>query len=320
MSERDVEVLDKLMQSPFTQSYFTNEHEQSVLHQIQTRKEGGKLNVVRGKRRFTPAIIVGIIILILAVTIPSLKKHVDHRVASQNEWQVRHEFWKDGKRIFGVYPGGGDVPAGKRNNYKIIIDKPFNRDEDFYSFRATHQNTELKFGGLSKFTSLGPYNESLTVVQMNFALPLSGKWKLELCNTSMISNKSECIGDVVMDVPEHPWVESPIFESGNFQMRGIENRVGFIGPNDVISGQGNKYMWHFWGSSNDLKGEFEVIAVRQGSNEMKSIFKSELPVNSGINGAQASLPSSLTLPEPGMWRLMVYINNVLFDSIVVKAN
>jgi hypothetical protein len=38
------------------------------------------------------------------------------------------------------------------------------------------------------------------------------------------------------------------------------------------------------------------------------------------NGTEATVPTSIGLPEPGLWRLNAYINHKLFGSIYVKVD
>ncbi|WP_239691248.1 DUF4871 domain-containing protein, partial [Geobacillus proteiniphilus] len=44
------------------------------------------------------------------------------------------------------------------------------------------------------------------------------------------------------------WEVSPVFQSGNYKMRGVPNKVGFI-DEPFIANKDSKYMWHFWGDS-----------------------------------------------------------------------
>ncbi|WAA12791.1 DUF4871 domain-containing protein [Fervidibacillus halotolerans] len=121
------------------------------------------------------------------------------------------------------------------------------------------------------------------------------------------------------------WEVSPIFQSGNFKMRGVPNKVGFI---DVpfIANKGNKYMWHFWGDSIP-EGELTIVAVKKGSNDIapalkrngKNVWTTGVPAGGPHNGADAHIPSSMTLREPGKWALLVHLGKTYWDYIVIDV-
>ncbi|MCM2674159.1 DUF4871 domain-containing protein [Alkalicoccobacillus plakortidis] len=120
---------------------------------------------------------------------------------------------------------------------------------------------------------------------------------------------------------ESEWNESEIFESGDFQMLGEENLIGFIYDDSEVTrfypNKEQKYMWHLWGD--DLNGAFNVIATKEGTDEEIEIFQSTS--SSGEhNGADASLPSTMSLPETGMWKLDAYVNDSLHGSVFVKVH
>ena len=97
------------------------------------------------------------------------------------------------------------------------------------------------------------------------------------------------------------------------EMTGIEGRLGFIDPG-FIAGQPNKYMWHFWGRDEELKGDLHITAVKE--TRPRSLMYLKL----------VSVLILITVPmrryqppcraSPGLWRIMVSINGQLFGVVV----
>lgn len=113
------------------------------------------------------------------------------------------------------------------------------------------------------------------------------------------------------------WTESTAFNSENRSMIGTEGKVGILGM-DFKAGKANKYMWHFWGTEDQLSGSFKVTATKENSKEENEIF-SAIQLGGPNNGADAHAPSSLMLPDPGLWRLNAYVNDDLFASVFVNV-
>ncbi|WP_421377944.1 DUF4871 domain-containing protein [Bacillus salacetis] len=118
------------------------------------------------------------------------------------------------------------------------------------------------------------------------------------------------------------WEESGIFESGNFKMIGVEDKLGFIYDGSEVTrfypAKENKYMWHLWGNSEQLKGDLKVTATHNKSNEEVTVIEG-LPLAGAHNGADAHTPSTMSLPKSGMWKLDAYVNDQLHGSIFVRV-
>jgi hypothetical protein len=97
----------------------------------------------------------------------------------------------------------------------------------------------------------------------------------------------------------------------------VKGRLGFIDAG-FAAGKRNKYMWHFWGREEQLDGALKIEAVRQGSNRIEDVFAAER-LGSPLNGADAAIPSMMSLPESGMWRLMAFVDGALWGSVVVSV-
>lgn len=78
-------------------------------------------------------------------------------------------------------------------------------------------------------------------------------------------------------------------------------------------------MWHFWGID---QGKFTIVGYNQDTSTISPVLSdgswSRTGVSSGkMNGADASLPSNVELPKAGKWALLVYIDDQLFDTLVM---
>ena len=105
-------------------------------------------------------------------------------------------------------------------------------------------------------------------------------------------------------------------------MIGEEGRLGFIYDNTDVTkfypNQNQKYMWHFWGKEDEFKGELKVIASHEESGEQIVILEGH-PLAGPNNGADQHVPSNMSLPSKGIWKLDAYIGDKLFGTIFVKV-
>ncbi|MEK3881851.1 hypothetical protein [Paenibacillus sp. PL2-23] len=118
------------------------------------------------------------------------------------------------------------------------------------------------------------------------------------------------------------WTVSPLFESGSYTMIGEEGKLGFIyddgAANRFYANQTQKYMWHFWGTSESLSGSLTVEGTHKETGETITVLYSNA-IGGAHNGADAHLPSLMSLPSPGLWRLDAYIGDNFFGRIVVEV-
>ncbi len=230
----------------------------------------------------------------------------------KEKWAVRHEYVKDGVRLFTINPDP-QLSAGKIYGYMINFTAPFEQFEGkILTIRAIHKETGMVetatphilieqnngYSSLDRFTT-------------SFGLPLSGLWRYEVEVYGIL------YGDAVLSVAEPSWEVSPLFTSGTYQLRGIPNKVGFIDPG-FIAGKDNKYLWHFWGSEYELNGNFKVKALKKGTHQLIDVFSADY-LGGKNNGADNSIPSSMSLPTSGRWQLLAYMNDQLFGSIVIDV-
>lgn len=107
-------------------------------------------------------------------------------------------------------------------------------------------------------------------------------------------------------------------------MIGNENIVGVIGA-DMPSLNGQKWMWHLWGIDENVNNELTVIGYHKETKTVYPIFMNandewSVPLAGEHNGADAHTPSSVKFAEEGQWALLLYVDDVLFDILVVDIH
>jgi hypothetical protein len=126
---------------------------------------------------------------------------------------------------------------------------------------------------------------------------------------------------------------SPTFKSGVYTLQGIEGKMGILANGGFKVKQANKYMWHFWGTKEELSQKpFRVEAINLKTGKKQKVlldgmgtpnkeFVWEYP-SIGVgphNGADASVPSGMELPSTGKWQLDAYLGGKFFGSVVIEV-
>lgn len=308
----------ELKTSPFKEAPFTQEMMNSVLKRsiINPTPSGSKhKNIYRAT---TAGLCTVIILGLIWIIGPSLWNNNTTSPASQPavlqvDWTPRStDITTDGNTKLEVIPGGdynAGSPAGSWWNLYVPVET---LEGQIIRITALHKESGMQIEELSPttVTSEMAYDQ-FTRVSSRFALPLSGLWKFD------VYVGDENLGDVVIDIPDSSWEPSPEFKSGVYMMTGVENRLAFIHP-PIQAGQPNKYMWHFWGRDEELNGELRITAVKQNSFDIIDVFEAKLHP-SKLNGADAAIPTTMSLPSSGLWRLMISIDGQLFGSVIVEV-
>lgn len=255
------------------------------------------------------------------------------RMSFQTE-AVRTEYKVNGKALFQVFPDPALI-AGAQYGYMIHFTQPF---ETFsgksISIKAYHLGVGKQVTVVApvKITEPSPGYESLDRFVTRFGLPFGGTWRFE------VNLNERFYGDFVLKIKEPAsWTESGTFNlpyegvdglSHKYVLMGEEGKVGFlIGPyqNDngelldkqpIIAGKGNKYMWFFWGTKEELTGGLSIMALKEGTNREIDMFRTP---TGPWNTKDSRTPTSMVFPEEGMWRVNAYIGNRLFGSITVQV-
>lgn len=111
--------------------------------------------------------------------------------------------------------------------------------------------------------------------------------------------------------------------------------MGILGP-ELIAGEGSKQMWLFWGNEEEfpIHLTIRVIGLNLTTNEVSPVLLPPITMGSvdsstqiwelgglgGSNhGARHHKPSNIQINEPGRWKIFVFFNDKLFDSIVVDV-
>lgn len=312
MSDQKHTWKEKMKASPFTQSHFTNALRQQVL---QRTKQS------RSKRRSALyAAILAVTVTCSAALLFSdeigkwLERSAILGYKTGADLPARPSYYDhQGNELLAVYPDP-ELKAAQPYGYLFHFTAPFETFQDrTLAIYATHLRTGFRQLAAvptvitepsSGYPSLGRHTAS-------FSLPISGMWRYE------VELDGKPYADVDLPVQEPSWDISSTFESGSYVMRGVRGKVGLI-DQSFKAGSPQKIMWHFWGADQALDGPFEVKAVKQGEERIIDLFSAS-GLGQSLNGADRSLPSLLTLPEPGRWRLLPYIDGKLMESIVVEV-
>lgn len=149
------------------------------------------------------------------------------------------------------------------------------------------------------------------------------------CETTEVQNKSIKFS-LPNDIPN--FVTESDFEKINWEkvtdqfetsersdMLGNKNKLGIIGSG-LKTGEVEKWLWHFWGID---EGEFTVVGFNRDNSKISPIFfDGAWSINSiasgKVNGADSSIPSSVLIPEAGVWAFLVYIDGELFDTLIIN--
>lgn len=232
---------------------------------------------------------------------------------------TRNAYYEDGRLLFTMHPDPS-AKAGQPAGYMIHFEKPLKTFMGkTLTLQAVHPVTGTKetvsTEAITKPSDGYPGLERYTAT---FALPLEGMWELYV----LLDDKP--YGHVQLSMLEPSWDLTPEFRSGSYMMRGIEKKVGFIDAG-FVANKPNKYMWHFWGSEDELNGPFQVRAVKQGTDQIIDVYSSSLlssahALGGKLNGADRSTVTMMMLPEAGHWRLLPYVRGHLLDTIVVEVS
>ncbi|GAA4844723.1 hypothetical protein GCM10023310_23310 [Paenibacillus vulneris] len=304
---------EEMKASPFAENHFTPELQSQVIQKASLTRRVKPASRVRAVG--AALVLVSILACLVWIgkeygTFPSPASSLG--VTSGQE-QVRQVYYDKGKLVLEVFPDP-ELKAGQPYGYIWSFKAPFDELKGkTLSITAEHKKSGLKLTVLPPVEITEPSSgyPGLERFTATFGLPFSGLWHY----TAVLDGQA--YADVVLSVQEPSWEVSPMFRSGSYDMRGIEHQVGFIDAG-FIAGAGQKYMWHFWENREPLEGAFTVKAVKQGEERLIDVF-SAASLGGANNGADRTAVSMMSLPEPGLWRLLPYVGDRMLGSIVVRA-
>lgn len=141
--------------------------------------------------------------------------------------------------------------------------------------------------------------------------------------TACASNKivlSDNIPDFVQesDFENINWENKAVKFGDDGKIIGNENKSGVIGA-DMPSLNGQKWMWHLWGVD---EAELTVIGLHKKTNTVHQILTDGWTkhVSGANNGADSHAPSSVKIPKPGEWAILLYTNGEFFDTLIYEIN
>lgn len=96
---------------------------------------------------------------------------------------------------------------------------------------------------------------------------------------------------------------------------GTENETIKLLP--IVANKPNKYMWYLWGEN--LSGKsFKVIGTNVDTKQ-ETVILDNLVLSTALNGVDAHIPSSMEFPTVGIWNLDAYVDEELFENIIVEV-
>ncbi|TQR34269.1 hypothetical protein C7Y47_09840 [Lysinibacillus sphaericus] len=106
-------------------------------------------------------------------------------------------------------------------------------------------------------------------------------------------------------------------EFGERGIIGNEDKSGVIGAN-MPSLNTQKWMWHIWGIAEDRDTKLTIVGYHKDSKTVHPILVDGWTIGLGgpVNGADAHRPSSVKIPKPGEWAILLYVNESYFDTLI----
>ncbi|WP_427108941.1 hypothetical protein [Lysinibacillus xylanilyticus] len=110
-------------------------------------------------------------------------------------------------------------------------------------------------------------------------------------------------------------------EFGDRGIVGNANKSGVIGVN-MPSLSTQKWMWHLLGIEEGRDTELTIVGYHKDSNTVHPILVDGWTIGLGgpVNDADAHTPSSVKIPKPGEWALLLYVNESYFDTLIYDIN
>ena len=129
---------------------------------------------------------------------------------------------------------------------------------------------------------------------------------------------------------EEDWVLSPSFEhsvvykdgdEGSYTLVGNKEGIGFTGPFPILAKETQKYFWFYFGKTDIYDKPVKVVAIKKGTQKPIDILSgpSTFYKSAEVSPDSVNMPSHLKFPSAGKWRILIYIDEKLYDSIVVEV-
>ncbi|NOV02163.1 DUF4871 domain-containing protein [Paenibacillus planticolens] len=306
-----------MAESPFSDKHFTPQLKNKVLIRASAARSKSRFSTIAAATLLPVAIVLFVFVIFTNKDDLTFFDTPTFEVSTGSVAEQK-QYYEHGRLLLSVSPQP-DARAGEMNGYLFHFEEPFeNFSGKTMTIQAAHLGTglvETVSSEIIKEPSSG--YPGLERYAVRFALPLDGMWRID------VKVNDSIYGKLMLHMQKPSWEITPLFQSDVYWLHGIEKKIGFIDAG-FIAGKSQKYMWHFWGTDEQLNGPFEVKAVKEGSDNIIKVFASN-PLSSAnalggpLNGADRVLPTSMMLPETGRWRLLPYVHGQLLDPIVVDV-
>jgi hypothetical protein len=136
------------------------------------------------------------------------------------------------------------------------------------------------------------------------------------------------INEVVYQIPNSSWDLSPIFEHSivdengkevSYTIIGNEKTLGFTGAMLMDAEQTHKMFWFYFGEENIYDKPVEVKAIKEGTEELVDLHSGSFYEGAEVSADSVNIPSHLEFPSAGLWKILVYIDDEFYESIVVEV-
>jgi hypothetical protein len=136
--------------------------------------------------------------------------------------------------------------------------------------------------------------------------------------------------EVVYEIPENGWEVTPTFkhsvvyesgEEGSYTIAGSKDGIGFTGPFPIMANEKQKYFWFYFGEEDIYDKPVEAKAIKKGTEELVDVLwgPSTFYKSAAVSPDSVNMPSTLKFPSAGIWKVLVYIEGELYESIVIEA-
>lgn len=131
----------------------------------------------------------------------------------------------------------------------------------------------------------------------------------------------------VDEISNDSWDLSPTFnhtveyengKEGSYTIVGNKQTVGFTGP-FPIPAEKKKYFWFYFGKENIYDKPVEIKAIKKGTEEAVVLHEGSFYEAAEVSPDSVNMPSNLHFPSAGLWKVLVYIDGKLYESIVVEV-
>ena len=131
-------------------------------------------------------------------------------------------------------------------------------------------------------------------------------------------------------IEDGDWELSPTFEHSlqdtdgkehAYTVVGSRDGVGFTGPFPITANEKQKYFWFYFGEEDIYDQPVEVKAIKKGTEEWVHVLSGPGLFYEGarVSPDSVNMPSHLSFPTAGIWKIVISIDGKVDDTIVVEV-